>query len=164
MIDIPSISAVIAATGVIVGVAFTILQLRDLVKTRQTDLVMRLYSTFGSEEFQRALARTANIEFEDYNDYVKKYCPSPTGFSEKPEAIAIGTVNVFFEGIGALLYMKLIDVSLSARLLGIYAGYMWEKVKPIVEGWRKQFDVPESMQWFEYLYNEIQRREQRLQH
>jgi len=149
MLDIPSISA--GNSSVIVGVAFAVLPLRDLVKTRQTDLVMRLYSTFGSEEFQKALARTANMEFKDYKDYVKRYCPSPTGFSEKPEAIALGTVNVFFEGIGVLLYMKLIDISLSARLFGIYAGYMWEKVKPIIEGWRKQFDVPESMQWFENL-------------
>jgi hypothetical protein len=28
------------------------------------------------------------MEFEDYNDYRKKYVPSPTGFSEKPESIA----------------------------------------------------------------------------
>ena len=48
MLDIPSISAVVAGIGVIVGVVFAILQLRDLVKTRQTDLFMRLYSTFGS--------------------------------------------------------------------------------------------------------------------
>jgi hypothetical protein len=28
------------------------------------------------------------MEFEDYNDYRKKYVPPSTGFSEKPESIA----------------------------------------------------------------------------
>ena len=54
MLDIPSISAIVAAAGVLVGVAFTVLQLRDLVKTRQTDLVLRLYDKFSSKEFQDA--------------------------------------------------------------------------------------------------------------
>jgi hypothetical protein len=53
MISITEISAIVAAAGVLVGVVFTVLQLRDLVKTRQTDLIMRLYSRFGSERFQK---------------------------------------------------------------------------------------------------------------
>ena len=48
MLDIPSVSAVVAVTGVIVGVVFAIQQLRDLAKTIQTDLFMMLYSTIGS--------------------------------------------------------------------------------------------------------------------
>jgi len=54
MVDIPSISAIIAGTSVIVGVVFAVLQLRNLVKMRQTDLVIRLYSTSTSKEFQEA--------------------------------------------------------------------------------------------------------------
>jgi hypothetical protein len=53
MLDIPSISAIVAGVGVLVGVAFTYLEVRNLVRTRQTDLVLRLYSAFGSEELQR---------------------------------------------------------------------------------------------------------------
>jgi hypothetical protein len=36
-------------------------------------------------------------------------------------------------------------------------------VKPIVEGVRKQFDFPSMYEEFEYLYNEVIRREQQLQ-
>ena len=43
MLDIPSISAIVAAIGVIIGVVFTVLEPRNLVKTRQTDLMIRLY-------------------------------------------------------------------------------------------------------------------------
>jgi len=48
MLDIPSISVMVAAAGVIVGVVFTVLELRNLIKQRQTDLVTRLYSIMGS--------------------------------------------------------------------------------------------------------------------
>jgi len=37
---------------------------------------------------------------------------------------------------------------------------MWEKLKPVVEGVRKTFGFPESYAWFEYLYNEMKKREQ----
>ncbi len=42
MLDIPSISAMVAAAGVIVDVVFYLLELRNLIKQRQTDLVTRL--------------------------------------------------------------------------------------------------------------------------
>jgi hypothetical protein len=36
-LDIPSISAIIAATGVLVGVAIAVVELRHLVRQRRTD-------------------------------------------------------------------------------------------------------------------------------
>jgi hypothetical protein len=39
---------------------------------------------------------------------------------------------------------------------------MWEKLKPITEGMRKHYNLPELFKWFEYLYEETQKREQRL--
>jgi len=54
MLDIPSISTLVAAVGVIVGVVFAVLELKNITRTRQTDLVVRLYSTFGTEDFQEA--------------------------------------------------------------------------------------------------------------
>jgi hypothetical protein len=40
MVDLTSISAILAAIGVLVGVVFAILELRNLVKTGRTDLVI----------------------------------------------------------------------------------------------------------------------------
>lgn len=67
MIDLSSINAVsgiLAAIGVLVGVIFAVLELRNLVKTRQTDLVVRLYSTFGSKELQEAWEKIKTRECE----------------------------------------------------------------------------------------------------
>lgn len=97
MVDISSASVVVAAASVVARVIYYSFQLRHQTKIRQTDLVMRLYSTYSSMEFQEAMTKFMMMEFEDYNDYKKKY--APTGFPEKPEAIAFATVSVFFHGV-----------------------------------------------------------------
>ena len=150
MLDIPSISALVAAVGVIVGVVFAVLQLRNLVRTRQTDLVMRLYSTFGSKEFQREWTRIWNTEYKNYKDFLKK------------EKLVAPEAGLFFEGVGVLLYRKLIDISLIDDLFSGPIKMTWEKMKPIVEDARKQLDQPQYAEWVEYLYNEMRKREQQL--
>ncbi len=159
MLDIPSISAIVAAIGVIIGVVFAVLQLRDLVKTRKTDLVMRLYSAYGSREFQEAWVETLRLEFKDYHDYQKRYSAT----SEKPVYTSVNMVAAFFEGIGILLRRKLIDIALVDDLFSSDIVLTWHKMKPLVEGWRKHFNRPQISEWFEYLANEMQKREQSLQ-
>jgi len=152
MVDMPSVAGIVAAVGVIVGVVFAILELRNLVKTRQTDLVVRLYSTVGSKEYQGAWEKIKSRQFKDYNDYMKKF-----GWSEVAE------VCVPFEGLGVLLLRKLVDIGLVDDLFSSLIMRIWEKVKPMVEGHRKHYNQPEIYEYFEYFYNEMQKREQRLQ-
>jgi hypothetical protein len=158
MLDIPSASAIVAAVGVIVGVVFAVFQLRDFVKTRQTDLVMRLYSTFGSREFQEAWVETMRMEFKDYKDYLEKYGAT----SGKPAYVPVNIVANFFEGIGILLNRKLVSIALVDDLFSSDIVLTWHKMKPLVDGWRKHFNMPQMSEWFEYLYNEMQKREQKL--
>ena len=156
MLEISSISAVVAAVGVIVGVTLAYLEVRTLARQRQTDLVMRLYSTFGSKEFLQARRAVMDLKFVDYSDYVKKY-----GRFGRFEAVS--EVCMFFEGIGVLLHRKLIDISLIDDLFSpISIKIIWEKMKPVVEGWRNQFNEPRTLEWFENLYNELQKRQQSL--
>lgn len=56
-----------------------------------------------------------------------------------------------------------LDVDTIEYLLGDSIIGVWEKVEPIVEGMRTQYNMPELYKWFEYLYKEIQKREQRIQ-
>jgi len=157
MNDISSISAVVAAVGVIVGVVIAVVELRNLVKTRQTDLVIGLHLTWCGKEYREAWTKFLSMEFEDYNDFVQKYGQVTSG---KPVSVAFLMVAGFFEGIGVLLHRKLIDIDLVRELWAV--KMTWEKIQPLVVGLRKQFNDPLLMEWFEYLYNETQKREQRL--
>lgn len=69
---------------------------------------------------------------------------------------------MFFEGIGVLLYRELIDIDLTEDIFSGSIKKTWGKVKPIVEDDRKKLDDPATVDWFECLYNEMKKREQKL--
>ena len=152
MLDIPSISAVVVAIGVIVGLGFTVLELRNLVKQRQTDLAMRLYQHFGTKEFMNSWWQITTREEKEYKEYVKKH-----GGAEFLQ------VGAFFEGIGILLHRKLVDIDVVRDLFSESIKLIWEKNESILKEMVDERNIPEAWQWFEYLYNEMQKREQRLQ-
>jgi hypothetical protein len=155
LVDITEVSAVVAAAGVLVGVVYYILDMRHQSKMRQTDMVMRLYATFGSTEFLKAYQTIMGAEFKDYEDYLKRYS------TNAEVRLALMSVGVYFEGIGMLVKRKLVGMDLIDDLLNANILSTWEKMKPVAEGMRKR--VPQSWEWFEYLYNEMKKREQRLQ-
>ena len=155
MVDITEISAVVAAAGVLVGVVYYVLDLRHQSKMRQTDMVMRLYATFGSTEFLKAYQTIMGAEFEDYEDYLKRYS------TNAEVRLALMSVGTYFEGIGMLVKRKLVGMDLIDDLLNANILSTWEKMKPIAEGMRKK--IPQSWEWFEYLYNEMKKREQKPQ-
>ena len=148
-----TVSIAIASAGVFVAAVYYILQIRHQTKIRQTDLVIRLYSTYGSKEFHEAWATVRELEFKDYDDFMKKY-----GWSA-----AMSEVGLFFEGVGVLLHKKLVDISMLDDLFTGPVKMTWEKMKPMIEGHREQRKYPQFYEWLEYLYNELKKREQKLQ-
>ena len=157
MVDITEISAVIAAAGVLIGVFYYVLQMRHQEKMRKTDLVVRLYSTWVSKEFSEATLKTWNLDFKGYDDFVKKYGP---WFSDTEVYAALRMVDNFFELLSILLSSDLVDINMVGNTFGIPIETTWKKIKPLVEGGRKIYG-PYLYHNFEYLYNEMKKREQR---
>lgn len=152
MLDVVSISAVIAAMSVVIGVVFAVLELRNVVKQRQTDLVMRLHQRFGTREFTESWEQIMSIDAKNYGEYVRKH-----GLS--------GLVHVgsFFDGIGILLHRQLIDIDLAGELFSESIMMVWDRIEPIMEGAREQLNQPKWGGWFEYLYKQMRKRNQTLQ-
>ena len=160
MLDISSISAVsgiLAAIGVLIGVALAILELRNITKTRQMELIMSIYSRLSTREFLDAWEKMRTREFKDYDGYVKNH-----------GLIDLNVVAWVFEGLGFLLHRRFLDIDLVRELISESTKMTWEKVKPMAEDVRKRLSqrkfagyVP-LYQWWEYLYNELQKREQQL--
>ncbi len=150
MVDIQTVSIAIASASVVAGVIYYTLQIRHQNKMRQTDLVMKLYSQFNNLEFQKVWEEVLNRQGKDYDDYHNKY-----GMAE------VTAVGMFFEGIGILLKRKLIDLELVDDMFTTPIKWTWEKIKEQTIETRKVRNQPEILEWFEYLYNEMKKREQR---
>lgn len=155
MIGITEISAVIAAAGVLVGVVYYVLDMRNQAKVRQTDLVMRLYATFSSNEFQDAWAkvRKRGHEFDDIDD-VQEFEEKVGGLRE------FNQVALFFEGVGILLKRKIVDSTMIDDLFGGAITRTWENTRKGIMRGRRQLNDPTVYYYFEYLYNEMKKREQ----
>ena len=136
---------------------YYVLQLRHQSKVRQTDLIMRLHTHSGSKEMIEAIHTFMNTEYGNYGEFVEKY---GSVMSKEPVGIAFGMIVTLYEGLGILVHRKLADVDLISELFPTQV--IWKKIEPLVEGVRKQYASPSLLEWFEYLHNELQKREQTL--
>jgi hypothetical protein len=145
----------LACASVVAGVIYYAFQIKNQAKTRQTDLVMRLYSTFSSSEFQDAWTkvRARASDFENMDDIYD--------FDKKLGLREVNQVCLFFEGIGILLQRKLVDTTMIEDLFGGAIARIWERVKTGVIKARQQLNDPTIYYYFEHLYNEMKKREQR---
>jgi len=156
VVDIQTVSIAVASASVVAGIIYYALQLRHQTKMRKTDAFWRVYQSFNSKEFLEATFKVWNLEFEDYDDFLKKY---GAPFAETPVAVAMSVVANLYEGAGELLHSGLVDYE---ALSEMPTNMIWKKMKPIVEGARKQYNFPTLWDHFEYLYNEGRKREQKL--
>ena len=127
-------------------------QLRDIVKSRNTDLFVDLYNQLTSKDFQRMYNDIMyNYKWEDYEDWLRKYGPDAD-----PEAWAnFNSVGYFFDGIGVLVHKKLIDIQLVDDLMSSAVIWLWEKTGPIIKERRLRRNRPQIWEWVEYLYYQI---------
>jgi hypothetical protein len=118
---------------------------------------MRLYATFSSNEFQDAWTKVRKraSDFESIDDIYD--------FDKETGPREFNQVCVFFEGVGILFKRKVIDITMIEDLFGRNIARVWEKVKTGVFKLRQQHNDPTILSEFEYLYNEMKKREQRLQ-
>jgi len=162
MVDITEISAMVAAAGVLVGVVYYILDMRHQSKVRETDVIVRMNPSFSLSliDWQQAAFKIANLQFKDYDDFVQKYGSLGT---ETPTIMAIHTIGNYTEAVGLLLKRKLVSINYVWDCYGPTIILFWEKLKPVIEGFRKQYNMPTVWAPFEHVYNEMKKREQKLQ-
>jgi hypothetical protein len=144
MVDITEISAMVAAAGVLVGVVYYMLDMRNQSRTRQTDLTFRLYQGILTDEVTNYWYQVKGTEGKDFNEYVKRQ-----GWKD------LLKISTYFEGVGFLLHRKLLDIDMARELFAEAVKQIWEKPEPMF----KEMHSDKAF-WFEYLYNEMKKREQ----
>ena len=159
MVDIlllQTVSTLVTSAGLLIAALYYVLQIRHQTKMRQMDIVMRLYSTFISKELTEAGMLVGWSEYKDYNDFVKKYGQMGP---EKPMWVALTQTSNFFNEVGMLLHREFINTEIVDELFGYRIAFFWERLKPVIDDMRRQIN-PGVGEWFEYLYDEMKKREQ----
>ena len=151
-LDWGQITNIVTVLGILIGIFFGLRQLRDIVKSRNTDLFVDLYNQLTSREFQTMYSDIVyKFQWDDYEDWLSKYGPDTN-----PEAWAsFNSVGSFFDGIGVLIHRKLIDIQLVDDLMSSGVIWLWEKTEPIIKERRLRRKRPQIWEWLEYLYYRI---------
>jgi len=150
LFDIQTISEVVAAASVVIGVIYYAFELRHENRTRDTDLVNNLFAFYNSQEFQEAYGEIMSMDFADYDDFISK---NGSATSKTPLSVALRMVCGFYEQLGLLYHRRLVDIKLVVELFSVRRP--WEKIRPIAIGARKELNQQDLYEWFEYLYNEV---------
>lgn len=128
MVDITEISAVVAATGIVVGVAYYILVLRHNTKAREIEICRLVVSDYISEQGIERWATMINMKWKDEKDFLEKY-----GFSN-PKGCGIWASWFYaWEMMGILLKNKVVRAEEMHDLGGYSAIFAWEKFKDIIQ-------------------------------
>jgi len=149
MVDYQTIGVLVAATSVVIGMVTWIIQNRESNITNQARLLMQINNHLREEKFQNYLVDIRLWEWEDLDDYFEKYV-------RNPEALAkYNYVSSFFEGVGVLVYNKLLDAKLVHDLMATDLFNLAGKFEPLGKEIRVRTNRPEMWKYTEYLYQEM---------
>jgi len=162
MVDVSTALSFIQAAGIIVGVAYYILNIRgnqknqeltlktqqQTLETRQAQMFMAIYDKHSSIEFSKAWEKTVFTSWSSWEEFSKLW--------EDPEfndaAMLIGTS---YDGLGVLVMEGLLDIKYIALLMGGRVRLWSEKIMPILVDGRRAMGFRRWLSESEYLFNEL---------
>jgi hypothetical protein len=153
MVELSTIRDLVAIFAGIVGLTYYIMTVRHQNCSRKAQLFMEMYRDFKRPDVQKAFHDIINVwQWESYEDFQEKY-----GRSNWDENHKYMLVYSIYEGLGVLVYRKLIDVKMIDELMRSYVIRFWEKIGPIIYEVRVRRNFPLAAEWTEYLYDEVKK-------
>jgi len=170
VVNITEVSAIVAAAGVLVGVVYYILDVRNQAKvrqdlaiqrqteleTRQAELFMQLYEHYYDRNTLKVESEVVyQWKWKDFEDFWEKYGI----FTNIEDFTKFDSWATYIKGIGVLVKRRLIDPDLVSDLMGTSIIQLWERYGSVIKEIRKRI-FPHAYEWCEELYNEMKKREQ----
>ena len=175
MVEFSTILSFIQAGGIVVGVAYYILNIENnrrnqeltlksqeltrqaqeqATETRHTQLYMQVFNmTMNNRTFMDSYFKLNAYPWKDYDDFVESI-----GFNG-PEITELGYellhVTSVLEGIGVMVKENMLEIHLIAVFMSAVTRMLWEKIESYVWKYREAVDLPRWISEYEYLYNEL---------
>ncbi len=158
-VDPQTLSIVIAATSVVIGVIFSIASIyastRNSARSRQATIFMKFHEVVSDKEFLDDFQQVVSLwDWEDASEYVQKYGPATN-----PESYAkFVRITTQFDSMGTLVKNKLTDIAFMPRGVAIMVTSYWDKYNPIALELESMWGNTNIFGEIEYLYNEIKKK------
>ncbi len=157
VLDVQTISVVIASVSVIFSAVYYMVETRHQRRTRQTENIISLSPWFrmDAKDIQEAISNVCSAEYTDYRDYLEKY-------AGKPQQTSLKLLGNYFEGVGLLVNMKLVEMDIVFNFWGDVAESIWNDNEELIYGMRKDSGTPYTFQYWEFLVKEFRKRKMAL--
>jgi hypothetical protein len=155
MVDATFALNLVETVGILVGVSIAIMEIRKSREERRNQVLDQLFQLGSSFEYTKHWTSFVNnSEFSNYDEWSEKY-----GAYTNPEAFTHWLSFLrYHELIGQRVISGLIDLDIAlinldpVSIIGI-----WEKSKPIINEWRKRYNLPSFFNGFEFLHDEMRK-------
>ncbi len=155
MVDIQTISVVIAAASVVVGVITFIINSQQEKRQRQIELLFHRTQR-DQEDYYKAWGEVTFVQdWTTFEELQERY-----SFADNLEARArFHFLGSYYNSIGLLLKEKVVDPDfLFSTFAPVGILRTWRRFEPVIKEMRKQANEPILHTGFEYLANEIMKR------
>jgi hypothetical protein len=162
LVDLAEIQAayyMVAATGVLVAAIYYVMTLRttqrnmkQTLETRQADILHRHAQINASKDFMEAWADVVTQQnFLTYEEWRQNYGP----YKSPPVAYSnLIMVVQYYEILAGLLREKLVTMEMIRSIWQpIHLVLVWERVEPVIKGWREVYHDDSMYRNFEWLFN-----------
>lgn len=145
---------IISTSAVILGIVFGILNLRNFQKMRKREAAILLLNSFQTTEFVRGLLLVFNL-------------PDDTGKAEidalpKEDYLAFYVLLGTWERLGILVYRNEVPLDLVEEAFSGTILISWQKLQDFIHQFRVEVKRDSGFEWFQWLAERIQEREQRF--
>jgi len=144
---------IIQTVGILVGIFYYIMTLRNAEKNRKMQMLQRIYESKFNKEGMQAFFNIWTRTWEDFDDYLEKYGP----FTHPELHAEFVAEEAMLDGLGTLVKEGMIDLESVFSLMGRRVLMFWIQFETIIKGLRemKFGPGPDYSQNFEYLANEL---------
>ena len=126
------------------------------LETRRTQLFMEIKTEFENPEFRKIHVRIMNSKpMEDYKDFLELGRPE----TDNSKSLDFIRVTSFYNWVGILIALDRIDADLIGMHLGDIPVRAWNTLESLILDRRRQSNGPYLLVYFEFLKDEIMKRE-----
>jgi hypothetical protein len=153
MVDVQSISIVLAALSFVVAVTYYAMNIMEIRRSRRITLTTTLMQPFMTVEGNREFGDLLTMEWSDLDDYNSKY-DSRVSLENWAKRVSVWKRC---DSLGLLYRKGLLDLETIGSGSLTLISDLWYKFKPVIEMYRKTDFHRSAFENWEYLAEKLQK-------
>ena len=157
--ELSLIRDIIAIFGVIAGLSYYVITVRNQNKQRNAQLFIQYHDKIMSNPLKNKQSIVMSWKWENYDDFEEKYgkLPDASNFYVDAESVLWNLFDVlaYYEGLGVLMSKHQLDLEMVIRFNGGLITRFWEKFESLIYEWRRRQNLLNWWVEFENLYLKI---------